>query len=65
MPKQVNPVSVLHPSMEMVTSSRVKLMRARKHIQKLNNEGLNGLLGTSLKAVETLERVIKKELERR
>ena len=39
-------------------------MRARKHIQKLNNEGLNGLLGTSLKAVETLERVIKKELER-
>lgn len=64
MPKQVNPLSVLKPSVELTTSARVKLMKARKHIQKLNDVELYGKVNKAVMIIESLERIVKAELRK-
>ena len=64
LPKQVNPLSVLKPSVELTTSARVKLMKARKHIQKLNDVELYGKVNKAVMIIESLERIVKAELSK-
>lgn len=64
MPKQVNPLSVLKPSVELTTSARVKLMKVRKHIQKLNDVELYGKVNKAVMIIESLERIVKAELRK-
>ena len=62
MPKQVEPLSVLKPSVEITTSARVKLMRARKHVKKLNNVIADAMVESALERVLSLESYLKKQL---
>ena len=63
MPKQVEPLSVLKPSVEIATSARVKLMKARKHVKKLNNPIADTLIDNACKATSSLETYLKQQLE--
>lgn len=63
MPKQVNPLSVLKPSVEIATSARVKLMNARKHVKKLNNPIADVLMENAVERVLNLEAYLQKQLE--
>jgi hypothetical protein len=63
MPRQVNPVSVLRPATEIVTSIRVRALRAKKHITKLNDEELDFHIKMVLLSAEKLEKIIKQRLK--
>lgn len=63
MPKQVNPLSVLKPATEIVTSARVRLLKSRKHIVKLNDEELDTLVARAVHIVEQLEVSVKRRLK--
>ena len=63
MPKQVEPLSVLKPSVEIATSARVKLMNVRKHVKKLNNPIADVLIESAFDRVASLESYLKKQLE--
>ena len=54
MPKQVEPLSVLRPATEIVTSARVRIHRAKKHIAKLNNAELDNKLHKATIIIEEL-----------
>jgi hypothetical protein len=62
-PKQVEPLSVIRPATEIATSARVKLMRAKKHVKKLNNPIADVLIENACKATSSLESYLKKQLE--
>ncbi len=64
MPKQVEPLSVLRPATEIVTSARVRIHRAKKHIAKLNNAELDNKLHKATIIIEELEKIIKLELRK-
>jgi flagellin-specific chaperone FliS len=64
MPKQVEPLSVLRPATEIITSARVRILRARKHIQKLNNVELDNKLHKATLIIEQLENIVKTELRK-
>lgn len=64
MPKQVEPLSVLRPATEIITSARVRIYRAKKHIAKLNNLELDNKLHKSTIIIEELENIIKRELRK-
>ena len=64
MPKQVEPLSVLRPATEIITSARVRILRAKKHINKLNNLDLDNKLHKATLIVEELENIIKAELRK-
>ena len=64
MPKQVEPLSVLRPATEIITSARVRIHRAKKHIAKLNNLDLDNKLHKATLIVEELENIIKAELRK-
>lgn len=64
MPKQVEPLSVLRPATEIITSARVRIHRAKKHIQKLNNVELDNKLHKATIIIEELENIIKRELRK-
>ena len=64
MPKQVEPLSVLRPATEIITSARVRILRAKKHIAKLNNLDLDNKLHKATLMVEELENIVKAELKK-
>lgn len=64
MPKQVEPLSVLRPATEIVTSARVRIYRAKKHIAKLNNAELDNKLHKATLVIEELEKLVKVELRK-
>ena len=64
MPKQVEPLSVLRPATEIITSARVRILRAKKHIAKLNNLDLDNKLHKATLMVEELEKIVKAELKK-
>lgn len=64
MPKQVEPLSVLRPATEIITSARVRIYRAKKHIAKLNNADLDNKLHKATIIIEELENIIKRELRK-
>jgi hypothetical protein len=64
MPKQVEPLSVLRPATEIITSARVRIYRAKKHIAKLNNLELDNKLHKATLIVEQLENIVKTELRK-
>ena len=64
MPKQVEPLSVLRPATEIITSARVRIHRAKKHIAKLNNAELDNKLHKATIIIEQLENIIKAELRK-
>ena len=64
MPKQVEPLSVLKPATEIITSARVRILRAKKHIAKLNNLDLDNKLHKATLIVEQLENIVKTELRK-
>lgn len=64
MPKQVEPLSVLRPATEIITSARVRILRAKKHIAKLNNLELDNKLHKATLFVEELEKIVKSELRK-
>jgi flagellin-specific chaperone FliS len=64
MPKQVEPLSVLRPATEIITSARVRIHRAKKHIAKLNNLELDNKLHKATIIIEELENIIKRELRK-
>ena len=64
MPKQVEPLSVLRPATEIITSARVRIHRAKKHIAKLNNAELDNKLHKATIIIEELEKIIKHELRK-
>ena len=64
MPKQVEPLSVLRPATEIITSARVRIYRAKKHIAKLNNLELDNKLHKATIIIEELENIIKRELRK-
>ena len=64
MPKQVEPLSVLRPATEIITSARVRIHRAKKHIQKLNNAELDNKLHKATLIIEQLENIVKTELRK-
>ena len=64
MPKQVEPLSVLRPATEIITSARVRIHRAKKHIAKLNNPELDSKMNRAVFIAEELERIIKAELKK-
>jgi flagellin-specific chaperone FliS len=64
MPKQIEPLSVLRPTTEIITSARVRIHRAKKHIQKLNNPELDNKLHKATIIIEQLEAIVKAELRK-
>ena len=62
--KQVEPLSVLRPATEIITSARVRIYRAKKHIAKLNNLELDSKLHKATLFVEELESIVKAELRK-
>lgn len=64
MPKQVEPLSVLKPATEIITAARVRMLRAKKHISKLNNLELDSKMHKATLIIEELEKTIKNELRR-
>lgn len=64
MPKQIEPLSVLRPATEIITSARVRIHRAKKHIAKLNNLELDNKLHKATIIIEELENIIKRELRK-
>ena len=64
MPKQVEPLSVLKPATEIVTSARVRVLRAKKHIDKLNNIDLSNKLHKATLIMNELESIVKAELKK-
>jgi flagellin-specific chaperone FliS len=64
MPKQVEPLSVLRPATEIITSARVRIHRAKKHIAKLNNLELDNKLHKATLIIEQLENIVKAELRK-
>ena len=64
MPKQVEPLSVLRPATEIITSARVRIHRAKKHIAKLHNAELDNKLHKATIIIEELEKIIKLELRK-
>ena len=64
MPKQVEPLSVLRPATEIITSARVRIYRAKKHIAKLNNLELDNKLHKATLIIEQLENIVKTELRK-
>lgn len=64
MPKQVEPLSVLRPATEIITSARVRIHRAKKHIAKLNNVELDNKLHKATLIIEQLENIVKTELRK-
>lgn len=64
MPKQIEPLSVLRPATEIITAARVRIQRARKHIEKLNNPELDSKMNRAVFIAEELERIIKAELRK-
>ena len=64
MPKQVEPLSVLKPATEIITSARVRILRAKKHIAKLNNADLDNKLHKATLIIEELEQIVKNELRK-
>ena len=64
MPKQVEPLSVLRPATEIITSARVRILRAKKHIAKLNNLELDNKLHKATLIIEQLENIVKTELRK-
>jgi hypothetical protein len=64
MPKQVEPLSVLRPATEIITSARVRILRAKKHIAKLNNLELDNKLHKATLIIEQLENIVKAELRK-
>lgn len=64
MPKQVEPLSVLRPATEIITSARVRIHRAKKHIAKLNNLELDNKLHKATLIIEQLENIVKTELRK-
>jgi flagellin-specific chaperone FliS len=63
-PKTVEPLSVLRPATEIITSDRVRIHRAKKHIAKLNNLELDNKLHKATIIIEELENIIKRELRK-
>ena len=64
MPKQVEPLSVLRPATEIITSARVRVLRAKKHIDKLNNVDLSNKLHKATLIMNELESIVKAELRK-
>ena len=64
MPKQIEPLSVLKPATEIITSARVRILRAKKHITKLNNVELDNKLHKATLIIEQLENIVKTELRK-
>lgn len=64
MPKQVEPLSVLRPATEIITSARVRILMAKKHIAKLNNLKLDNKLHKATLIIEQLENIVKAELRK-
>ena len=64
MPKQVEPLSVLRPATEIITSARVRILRAKKHIDKLNNVDLSNKLHKATLIMNELESIVKAELKK-
>ena len=64
MSKQVEPLAVLRPATEIITSARVRIHRAKKHIAKLNNAELDNKLHKATIIIEQLENIIKAELRK-
>lgn len=64
MPKQVEPLAVLRPATEIITSARVRILRAKKHIAKLNNLELDNKLHKATLIIEQLENIVKAELRK-
>ena len=64
MPKPVEPLSVLRPATEIITSARVRIHRAKKHIAKLNNAELDNKLHKATLIIEQLENIVKTELRK-
>jgi hypothetical protein len=64
MPKQIEPLSVLRPATEIITSARVRILRAKKHIAKLNNLELDNKLHKATLIIEQLENIVKTELRK-
>ena len=64
MPKQVEPLSVLRPATEIITSARVRIHIAKKHIAKLNNLELDNKLHKATLIIEQLENIVKTELRK-
>ena len=64
MPKQVEPLSVLRPATEIITSARVRILRAKKHIDKLNNVDLSSKLHKATLIIKELEMIVKAELRK-
>ena len=64
MPKQVEPLSVLRPATEIITSARVRVLRAKKHIDKLNNVDLSNKLHKATLIMKELEMIVKAELKK-
>ncbi|MBR6511155.1 MAG: hypothetical protein IKT51_02810 [Phascolarctobacterium sp.] len=64
MPKQIEPLSVLRPATEIITAARVRIVRGRKHIAKLNNPELDSKMNRAVFIAEELERIIKAELKK-
>jgi flagellin-specific chaperone FliS len=62
--KPVEPLSVLRPATEIITSARVRIHRAKKHIAKLNNLELDNKLHKATIIIEELENIIKRELRK-
>ena len=62
--KQVEPLSVLRPATEIITSARVRIYRAKKHIAKLNNLELDNKLHKATLIIEQLENIVKTELRK-
>jgi hypothetical protein len=63
-PKTVEPLSVLRPATEIITSARVRIHRVKKHIAKLNNLELDNKLHKATIIIEELENIIKRELRK-
>ena len=64
MPNQVEPLSVLKPATEIITSARVRILRAKKHIDKLNNVDLSNKLHKATLIMNDLENIVKAELRK-
>jgi flagellin-specific chaperone FliS len=57
-------LSVLRPATEIITSTRVRIHRAKKHIAKLNNLELDNKMHKATIIIEELENIIKSELRK-